>query len=119
MASVLSAPRPVKAKRPQKPATADVEVLSAPAYSLEAGRVGTAGLITINGLVYGLVPLGRDSRQGFRLYKAKDEKVYDVDTEGGRPRCDCPDAEHQCGTAGRPYCKHALALIMLRKEGVI
>jgi hypothetical protein len=119
MASVLFTPRPVKVERQQKPASADVEVLSTPAYSLEAGRVGTAGLITINGLVYGLVPLGRDSRQGFRLYKAKGEKVYDVDTEGGRPRCDCPDAEHQCGTAERPYCKHALSLIQLRQRGVI
>jgi hypothetical protein len=119
MQSLATYARPVKPARKLKPATADVEVLSAPSYSLEAGRVGTAGLITINGLVYGLVPLGRDSRQGFRLYKAKGEKVYDIDTEGGRPRCDCPDAELQCGTAERPYCKHALSLIQLRKRGVI
>jgi hypothetical protein len=105
--------------RKVKPAKAEVEVINPPAYSQEPGHVGTAGTIAINGIIYGLLPLGRDSRQGYRLYSSRNGNAYDVDTSSGRPQCDCPDQEHQCGTAGRPYCKHSTALIHLRRTGVI
>lgn len=120
MASLpASAPRVKPSRKGTRPALCEVEVITPPSYSTEAGYAGTAGLVTINGVAYGLVPLGRDSREGYRLYNSKNHNAYDVDTSSGRPVCDCPDQEFQCGTAERPCCKHGAALIRLRRLGVI
>jgi hypothetical protein len=109
--------------RKKAPAPQDVvvEVLSAPAYAQEPGYVGKAGMLMISGKTYGLVPLGTDSRQGFRFYTTSrgEEVCHDIDTSSGYPECQCPDSLYRCGTAEKPYCRHSACLIKLRRSGVI
>jgi hypothetical protein len=92
---------------------------SRPVYCCTLLPQGQAGLISINGQDYGLRPLGRGPEGGYRFYKVKDGKVYDVDTSAGYAECDCPDFVWNRGTVEHPACKHILALVQLHKDGVI
>ena len=117
----------VKSNKKNKPAQLRSCVcVSRPAYRCTLAPEGLPGEVEINGGTYELHCLGHDSRGGYRLVKLTpdpdaDPTVYDIDTESGYPVCDCPDFVFRRGDnmPEAPYCKHSLALIELRRKGVI
>jgi hypothetical protein len=117
----LTTPAPaVKPRRRINPARlVSCGCTSTPTYCCAEHPQGRAGLVEINGEPYGLRPLGSGPEGGYRLYKVKDGKVYDVDTSAGYPVCDCPDSVFSRDTVEHPFCKHGLALLQLRKDGVV
>lgn len=122
MTNLASASRPVKPSKPRtiKPAVlASCTCLARPAYHCELLPHGQAGVVEINGTSYDLLPLGDSTRKGYRLTNHDNGNVYDVDTSSGYPECDCPDYLSRRGTVEHPFCKHGLALIRCRKDGVI
>src|SRR5213595_175432 len=84
--------------------------LARPAYRCTLAPKGLSGVVEINGGYYDLLPLGSDTRDGYRLHNRLNGEVYDVDTESGLPSCDCPDSTFRRGTPEHPFCKHSLAL---------
>jgi len=103
-----------KARRQVGPARlTSLNVFERPVYRCTMLPEGHAGLIELNGQVYGLQCLGHGPEEGYRFWKPSGE-VYDVDTSGTDPLCDCPDC-----TFREHVCKHGLALIQLRKQGVV
>jgi len=107
-------------RKPTKPAKlTSCTCHSRPAYHCTLAPKGLAGVVEINSTFYHLLPLGGDTRDGYRLVKTTDGSTYDVDTSSGRPICDCPDSTFRRQTPEHPYCKHSLGLIDLRRQGAI
>lgn len=99
-----------------KPVVCECECLARPLYADEDHATGHAGTMAINGTLYTLTPLGRTTRDGYRLVNLDNGKVYDLDTSSGYPTCDCWDFIARRGSVEHKFCKHGTALIKLRRE---
>ena len=101
------------------PTITNVEVIERPNYHCDLLPEGLPGMVVFNGTPYTVLPLGDDSRDGYRIENLNNGKVYDVDTSSGYPRCNCLDFTIRRGKIKNDYCKHCLALIKLRKDNIL
>ena len=114
-ANVKPNPRPIKPVE-----LVNFKLIERPIYHCDLLPEGLPGTVEFNGSTYTVLPLGSDSRDGYRLTNLDNGEVYDVDTSTGYAECSCPDFIFRRGRTGpSDLCKHGKFCVHMRRIGAM